>query len=224
MKEVFNECAAGLRVCMPGKVESYDHDTHLATVQPLLKVKFYGREVSKLLPSVARVPIVHPRSSNAMIRVPITKGSIVTMVFADRSLENWISGNGDPKEPIDNRKHHLSDAYAIPGGYPEKVDWPADNPDALEIIVKPGTKMTIGNGTEELLQLAHDAFNSLKDLCGQLSQAMTDIQLETHQVTSLGAPTGVPLNASSYATIKTAVDNIETAVDTTIADLEKIKI
>ncbi len=212
-----------LRVCMPAKVEKYDKKTHLATVQPLLKRKFFGRQKAELLPSVARVPIIHPRSDTAIVKVPISKGSIVTLVFADRSIENWISGNGDPREPGDTRKHHLNDAYAIPGGYPIQRPWETAYPDALEMVVKKGTKIAIGNDTVELLNLAHDAFSSLKDLADELSQLLTDIQLETHSTTSPGAPTGVPLNAASYATTKTAVDNISSAVDSIITDLGEIK-
>lgn len=222
--DIFFEMSGDLRVCMPGRIETYDPDTHLATVQPLLKRKFYGRETSTLLPIISRVPVVHPQSSNAILRLPINEGSLVTLIFTDRSIENWLAGDGAPKDPLDTRRHHLNDAYAIPGGYPEGLPWSANNPDALEIEVKSGTKITIGNGTDELLQLAHDAFSELKDLVSELSQTLADLQLETHQVSVEGAPTGVPLNASSYATTKTAVDAIGTAVDATIASLGNIKV
>lgn len=224
VSEIFNELSGKLRVCMPAKIETYDPDTHLATVQPLLKVKFYGREVSTLLPSINRVPVIHPQSTNAIIRVPINKGSICTLVFADRSIENWVAGAGDPREPLDTRKHHLNDAYAIPGGYPEQSPWEATNPDALELQVKSGTKIAVGNGTDELLQLAHDAFNELKDLVGELSQTLADIKLLTVTCAGPGNPSSVPINVASFTSIETAVGAIETAVDATIASLENIKV
>lgn len=223
IREVFNQLIANVRVCLPAKVEKYDSDTHIATVQPLLKRKFFGRKQAELLPSIARVPVIHPQSDEGLVRVPIKKGSIVTLIFADRSIENWISGNGDPKESGDTRKHHLSDAYAIPGGYPIQRKWVATYPDALEIAVKPETKIAIGNGNVELLTIAYDAFSSLKDLADELSQTLADLQLETHSTSSPGAPTGVPINASSYATTKTAVDNISSAVDSELTKLEEIK-
>lgn len=224
IRALFNQMVANFRVCMPAKIEVYDPDTHLATVQPLIKRRFFGRDISTLLPSISNVPVVHPQSDNGIVRVPISKGSIVTLVFADRSIESWVAGNGDPKEPGDTRKHHLSDAYAIPGGYPKLRPWKATNPNALEIAVKTGTKIAIGNGTEELLQIAYDSFSSLKELADQLSQTLTDIQDITVVAPSGGGPTGPPLNSAAFAGIKTTVDNISSAVDNELTNLEKIKV
>lgn len=220
----FVEFAGELRVCLPGRIESYDPDTHLASVQPLIKRKFYRRKTSGLLPIINRVPVEHPRTGKALIRLPVARGDIVTLVFADRSLEAWLQGKGAASEALDTRQHHLSDAYAFLGGYPEKNKITADNPDALEIHVEPGTKVTVGNGTDELLQIAYDAFNELKQLVQQVSQTMTDVQAITVTAPGGGGVTSTPINAGSFATIKTAVDAIETDVDTAIAQLENIKV
>ena len=165
------------------------------------------------------MPICHSRTESSLIRLPVALGDLVTIVFSDRSIESWVSGNGEEKEPEDTRKHHISDAVAFLGGYPKGLKQTAKNKNALEIIVKSGTKLTIGNGEEELLQLAHDAFTSLKTVTEELSQTLSDIQLIT--VSSFGSP---PNNAPSFATIKTSVDAIATGVQTTLTDLEKIKV
>jgi len=217
------ELNSALRVSMPGRIEKYDPDTMLANVQPLLKIKFYGRNNSELLPIINNVPICHPRSGASLIRLPVALGDLVILVFSDRSIESWVSGSGEAKEPEDTRKHHISDAVAFLSGYPKGLKQTAKNKDALEIVVKSGTKITIGNGEEELLQLAHDAFTSLKSLTEELSQTLTDIQAIT--VTgNQGTPTSTPINASSFATIKTNVDAITAEVQTTLTDLEKIKV
>ncbi len=218
----FQEFAGELRVCLPGRIEQYDPDTHIASVQPLIKRRFYGRREAVLLPIINQVPIVHPRTGTALIRLPVASGDIVTLVFADRSIETWLQGNGTETESFDTRQHHLSDAYAILGGYPEGNKCKAKNPKALEIEVKDGTKITIGNGAEELLQLASDAFTELRSLIDEMSQAMTDIQQIT--VTgNLGSPTGPPLNVASFILLKTNVEKIGTKVDTIVTDLGKIK-
>lgn len=224
IRMAFVEFAGELRVCLPGRIEKYDPDTHLASVQPLIKRKFYGRKTAGSLPIINRVPVIHPRTANALIRLPVASGDIVTMVFCDRSLENWLQGNGAEAENEDSRQHHLNDAYAILGGYPEKNSIKANNPSALEIQVSPGTKMTMGNGTDELLQIAHDAFAELKTIATQLSQTMTDLQLLTVTSGGSGSPSSVPINSSSFATIKSAVDTAGTNVDTAIAKLENIKV
>lgn len=219
IKNVINET---LRVCMPARIEKYDPDTHLATVQPLIKVKFYERKESKLLRFIERVPVIHPRTASAIIRLPVQKGDICTLIVADRSIENWVAGDGTEKDPNDKRKHHLEDAYAILGGYPEGKPLTAKNPDALEIQVGDGVKITIGNEADELLQLAYDAFTQLKTLTEELSTALTNIQLLT--VTASGSPSSIPINSADFAASKTNVDNITNSVDTIIQSLDNIKV
>ena len=223
IKEAILEVKQSIRVCLPGRIENYDADTHLATVQPLLKVKLYQRKESELLPFIHRVPVTHPRTSTSIIRLPVKKGDICTLIFSDRSIENFIAGDGEEKDPLDKRMHNISDAYAILGGYPEGKPYTTNNPDALEIEVSSGTKLTIGNGTDELLKIAHDAFTELKTLTGELSATLTNIQAIT--VTgNQGSPTSTPLNSNDFATTKTNVDNITNTVDTIIQSLENIKV
>lgn len=224
VRKAFVEFSGELRVCLPGRIDKYDPDTHLASVQPLIKRKFYGRESSELLPTVNRVPVIHPRTATALIRLPVASGDIVTMVFSDRSLETWIQGNGVESENFDTRQHHINDAYAILGGYPEKNPITANNPNALEIQVESGTKITAGNGEDELLQIAHDAFTELKSLVTEMSATMTNIQLLTVTSGGSGSPSSVPINAAIFATIKASVDTIGTNVDTAITKLGNIKV
>jgi len=222
IKVMITEALAETRVCLPAKIEGYNPDTHLASVQPLIKRKPYKRNKSVLLPIIDRVPVVFPRSGKALIRIPIAVGDIVTLVFSDRDLENWIGGNGEAKDPLSTRIHHLSDAYAIPGGYSEGKPWNAKNPGALEIQVLSGTKITIGNGTDELLQLAHDAFTELMNAATQLNDTLTQIQAIT--VTTSGVISGPPNNAALFATIATQVNTIITNSNNVITKLGNIKV
>jgi len=223
IQDIADEQIRDMWVCLPGKITKYDENTHLASVQPKIKRKFYRRTKLDSLPDISRVPVVHPRTSSALIKLPVTIGDIVLLVFADRSIENWVAGDGAERDTLDTRMHDISDAFAIPGGYPEVKSWMTKNPGALEIVVSPGTKITIGNGTEEVLQLASDAFSGLRALCEQMSQALANIQLIQH-TDSQGVTTSVPLNVTNFATIKTSVDNIRTQVDSTITSLAKIKV
>jgi len=217
------EVKQSIRVCLPARIESYDPDTHLATVIPLLKIKKYERKESESMPFIHRVPVVHPRTSTSIIRLPVKKNDICTLVFADRSIENWLTGDGSEKDTLDTRAHHISDAYAILGGYPEGKPYTANNPDALEIEVSEGTKITLGNGTDELLKLAYDAFTELKTLTEQLSTTLTNIQ-EITVIGNLGSATSVPVNALAFAATKTNVDNITNTVDTIMQSLDNIKV
>jgi hypothetical protein len=225
MREIAREVAGELRVCMPARIDSYDANEQTASVQPLLRRKFYGQADDVLLPIINRVPVIHPRTASALIRLPVARGDIVTLVFADRSLESWLSGDGGDIYPADTRQHHLTDAYAILGGYPRGQAVAAQHPNALEIVVASGTKVTIGNGTDELLQIADDAFSELKSLVQQVSALLTQAALITVTGVQTGSGvSGVPVNAALFVTIKAAVDGIGTTVDATRAKLANIKV
>lgn len=223
IREQFREMAGELRVCMPAEIQEYDADTMIASVQPLLRRRFYASPNPVLLPIINNVPVIHPRSGTAMIRLPVARGDLVTLVFSDRSLEQWIQGSGEAKYPDDPRQHHLTDAYAIPGGYPRGRQKTADNPDALEIVLEPGTKVSIGNGTDELLSIAHSSFTSLQSLCARLSDTLTGIQALTVTCISLGAPSSVPINAATFATLAGQVNSLSSDVNTQLQKLANIK-
>ena len=223
ISDAMQDVKQSIRVCLPAKIEKYDIESQTATVQPLLRIRFNHYKELQSLPVIHKVPIIHPRTSSAIIRLPVKKDDLCTLIFADRSIENWVAGDGKEKDPLDTRMHHISDAYAILGGYPEGMPRKANNPDALEIEVDPETKLTIGNGEAELLQLAHDAFAELKTLTQELSTTLTNIQAIT--VTgNQGSPTSTPINAADFAATKTNVDNITDSVDTVIQSLSNIKV
>lgn len=172
-----------LRVCLPGKIVAYDINTHLASVQPLLKRPQFGRDAASL-PVITRVPVVHPRTAKAMIRLPVSTGDLCLLVFADYALENWLGGIGAEADPLDTRVHNVSDAVAIIGGYPELAPPINNYPDALEISVQPGTKVAVTNGTVELLDLIDQILDQI--------QANTDAIKDHYHIGFAGAPTTGP--------------------------------
>lgn len=113
---VREELLAELRVSMPGEIVQYDHTQQLAQVKPLLSRRYRDGEVQEL-PLVNDVPVVWPRSGGAAITLPVNPGDSCLLVFADRSLDRWLS-TGGTVAPGDGRKHHLSDAVAIMGLVP----------------------------------------------------------------------------------------------------------
>jgi hypothetical protein len=118
--EWFNEAAfialGKARVCLPGRVETYDPATQLASVKPLLqslKRNANGSTEPASLPVVNGVPVLMPQGGGRQIKLPVAKNDVVLLVFADRSLDIWKSKGGEV-DPVDLRQHHLSDAVAIP--------------------------------------------------------------------------------------------------------------
>lgn len=139
-RRVALEVAYGLRVCVPGQIETYDHKTQRASVLPLMKDTLAdGRALA--YPVIDAVPVIWPRGTTCSLTMPLERGDGVLLLFADRALERWLSGDmGKQIEAGDPRAHDLSDCIAIPGLYPFTVDSLSGEPGtAVELIYQPPT-------------------------------------------------------------------------------------
>ena len=105
-----------LHVCLPGRIERYDHTEQRAEVKPLLRRNYRDGDESDM-PVIADVPVIWPRAGGASLTMPVQTGDGVLLVFADRSLDRWLAEGGEVT-PDDRRKHDLSDCVAIPGLVP----------------------------------------------------------------------------------------------------------
>lgn len=110
-----------LHTMIPGKIVSYDAPNQKAAVQPLIQrpvIYSDGTVVTETLPVIQSVPILFPRGGALYMRWTLEVDDHVMLVFAERSLDAWLSSNGSVIDPIDPRTHDLSDAVAIPGLLP----------------------------------------------------------------------------------------------------------
>ena len=196
LRLVLEVAATEIRVAMPGRVTEYDDQTHLATVQPLIKAKTRTEADFQDLAPIQRVPVMHPRTAAAAILLPVAAGDPVTILFSDRALGRWKAGDAvNPVIPEAARMHDLSDCWAIPGGYPTGKPLAPSNPGALDIVLEPGTKVAVGNGTDELVQLLHDLMDYVE----------TKITFSNG-----GGPTGPPTNAAALlAPIREQLENLK---------------
>jgi len=224
IRESFNELMNDVHVCLPAEIIKYDADKMTCSVQPLIQRKFYKRANPEKYPVINNVPVIFPRTATALIRLPVTIGDIAILVFADHELSTWVNSKGASNVYSDNRRHHINDCFAFVGGYPILKPHAAVNPEALEIIVSSGTKVTIGNETDELLAIAHASFTELKTLTEKLSETLTNIQAITVTAPPTGGVTSTPINAISFAATKTAVDSVTTAVQDELDKLNNIKV
>jgi len=222
--ESFNKLISDVHVCLPAEILKYDADTMLCSAQPLIQRRFEKSDSAIKYPVINKVPVVFPRTATAMIRLPVTIGDIVMLVFADHEISNWVNSNGTSVEYLDKRYHHINDCFAIIGGYPAGKKHTAINPDALEIIVSSGTKVTIGNEADELLAIAHASFSELKTLTDRLSDTLTNIAALTVTCTGPGNPSSIPINSATFTATKTQVDAVATAVQSELNKLSNIKV
>jgi hypothetical protein len=64
------------------------------------------------------VPVIFPGSQTTLISYPINVGDTVMCIFAQRSMDNFKIGSGEPTIANDSRKFSDQDAVAIPGLFP----------------------------------------------------------------------------------------------------------
>lgn len=156
---------AEMKVSMPAEIVSYDHKKQMASVRPYFKRK-YNDGKTETPPIIYNVPVFQPRAGGAFVHVPIKKGHVVQLVFADRSLDGWLS-NGKEAAPDDTRMHHISDAVAYPGAYPFSDPAGVANGDDiiiknddLEVRVKPNGHIQIFNSQYELMKVIEEWMNA----------------------------------------------------------------
>lgn len=125
MREAIDARLLEVNTSMPGLIVSFDPGTGLAVVQPSFKRKFNYEKEAVTLPQITNVPVVFPRGGGASIVFDLQKDDPVLLIFAQRSMDAWISSGGivDPKDP---RKHGISDAVAYPGLYDKTKPASAD--------------------------------------------------------------------------------------------------
>lgn len=217
-----------MRVALPGVVVSYDSTLRQAEVLPLIMRRSVDAASPVPLPNLPNVPVMHPQTAKGALLLPIGPGDPVMLIFSDRSLDQWKASDGAaPTEAEEKRKHEISDLWAIPGGWPNAKSFtPATGAENLLVQVSNGTKIYIGNSTNELLQIASDAFTSLKSLAEELKSTLAGIQAITTTVPpGPSAPVIFPIdNIATFTPIEASVDSIISKVDSEIESLAEIKV
>lgn len=122
--------------CLPGTVVSYDG--RLAVVTPDLPKQIADGRVLPA-PALHNVPVQWPTSdvlgALARVTLPLKKGDGGILVFAQRSIDDWISGS--TQAPLDPRMFDINDAYFIPG-VNRGTTVPAADTENLSVTYGPG--------------------------------------------------------------------------------------
>ena len=135
----------GLHTACPGKIISYDTETGLATVLPIMKFKTPSGDVIDY-PQITGVPVWMPQAlgQQATIAYPVKANDGCLVVFAEQSLDFWMYG----QETDTDLGFDLTNAICIPGLFPTAnpvVKEACDN-NSLIIDVK-GTRLSVKDGS-----------------------------------------------------------------------------
>lgn len=109
--------SAGMRVSIPGIIQSFDPDTVTCVVQPVVKGYIPisdGEANPSNLPLLLDVPVIFPRGGGVTLTFPVKVGDECLVVFADRCIDFWHQSGG-VQEAANGRMHHLADATAQVG-------------------------------------------------------------------------------------------------------------
>jgi hypothetical protein len=106
----------GLRVAMPGKIQSFDAATQTADIVPLQKTtdSIDGSDVVTTLPVLSQVPVAFPGGGGYSSTFPVAAGDPCMIVFGDLALDEWYE-SGDLCTPINLETHGLNGAVAFLG-------------------------------------------------------------------------------------------------------------
>ena len=116
IEEILSEAAFRSRCSIPCIVQSYNSENETVECQPAIREELLNEDnTTKLvnLPLLINVPVAFPHTGSYGFKFPIQKGDEVLVIFQDLAIDNfWLKGN--VQNPVENRRHDLSDGIAIP--------------------------------------------------------------------------------------------------------------
>lgn len=174
----------------------------------------YKDEESKDV-SALNVPLFYLGGSNGALFFELVQGDELLVAFSDKTLENWKPTSGTVPQGIGNPvKDSINHAIAIPIISAHKaagVISPPVNSAAVALRSKPGGKVEIGNGTDELLNLLNDNLTDVITALKFLRDTITFTAASPSGVT--GPPTNGAVLSPTIITLEatqTALGNIKT--------------
>jgi hypothetical protein len=111
---IWAELSAKVHTCLPGVVDSYDPAGPKVNVKPLVEKRFLNGTYLPL-PVIVDVPVQFLRSNRFHCSFPLARGDTGLILFAERSISEWLTNDGREVKPRDGRKFSLTDAIFIPG-------------------------------------------------------------------------------------------------------------
>jgi hypothetical protein len=114
---LMNNIGFNTHVALPAIVQQVDFTKLTVDVQPTIRERTvnYSNKINYInYPLLINVPIVFPQVAGFRITFPISQGDECLVVFADTAIDNWWL-YGNVQNPVEQRRHDLSDGFAIFG-------------------------------------------------------------------------------------------------------------
>jgi hypothetical protein len=208
IKTTIDSMLKEVHTCLPAVVERVDHVNQLIDAQITIKRKLSDELVN--LPLLVDVPLRYWRSGTFSITFPIEVGDHVKIIFAERSIDTWLT-NGGIQNPFDVRKFSLSDAFAEPVMYPQTDVIPSFDTANLEIKTNDGAgSIKITPSGDIYLNGSADSTIAYTDMKAAFDQLVTEFNTHTHSGVTTGSGTsGVPSTPSTADMSAAEVSNVK---------------
>ena len=153
-----------LNTCIPAIVDEFDATRQRVSAIPAIRAKFIDPETNQAsyieYPKITNIPLAIIKSAGLKITYPIEKGQNCTLLFSQRSIDNFILAGGiqdpfDTKNPqrTQIRCMDLTDALCFPGLITDAETITDYATDAIEIRSADNTtKVSVKENSLKLLQ------------------------------------------------------------------------
>ena len=101
-----------IRVASPAIISEVDYEKQTLKAQITIREYINGKYID--IPELLDVPFFILGGGDYSVTMPIKKGDECLIVFGDSCIDSWWQ-NGDVQNPIDSRRHDLSDGFALVG-------------------------------------------------------------------------------------------------------------
>jgi hypothetical protein len=149
LMQAISHYMAKVYTCLPAAVVKYDATKKMATVKPLIKMKFNdGEELT--MPEIPSVPVMFAGTKKSVIMFELKEKDTGLVLFSTRALELWLKGNGQEASAGSPRKFALSDGIFLPGLFPFSAPGKVGAGKGLEILHSSGGIVFQDDGTLEI--------------------------------------------------------------------------
>lgn len=153
-----------LNTCIPAIVDEFDVNTQRVSAIPAIKAKYVSPEgeVSYFnYPKITNIPLAITKCPGLKITCPVKKGQNCTLIFSQRSIDNFLLDGTQPLPPLEGenpitsciRCMDMTDALCFPGVITNNETISNYNNDAIEIRSSDGTtKVAVSENTLNFIQ------------------------------------------------------------------------
>ena len=156
--------AMKLNTCIPAIVDEFDPTTQRVSATPAIMGKYVHPDTQAVTyiqcPKITNIPLAITKGVGLKITYPIKKGENCTLIFSQRSIDNFLIEGGiqrpyDTEDPDKTtlRCMDMTDAMCFPGVITNQEVIASYDNDALEIRNEDGTtKLTVKENSLKFLQ------------------------------------------------------------------------